>query len=138
MGFSEFINNIPTPIQNGLSVSLVCLSIGGAVMLARSSGVQVSREEIRVERQAVRNQVELEKALQVITAQEQTIKHTKDKLNKIGQKNSSAKRLAEGLELAEGIIPKENVRKIEQVIDDSEALLNPDGEKLNLESQTDD
>lgn len=138
MGFGQFLANIPEPLQKGIALSLVCLSIGGSVTLARSSGIQVSKEEIKIERQAVRNQNELEKALLVITAQEQTIERTKTELNKISRKDNSAKRIVQDIKIAEESIPKLEIREIEQTISDSKSLLNPDSKDLESENIEDD
>lgn len=100
----EFIENIPDVLLTGASISMVCFSVGGAVALARSSGVEVSKESLSIQREAAKKDLQLQNANREADICGEVLTNVKVNLEDLGEKNTEVKELAKDIQLVQGII----------------------------------
>lgn len=120
---AAFIKIVPLCIFQGISIGIVCLSIGGSIAIGKASDVEFSKESIRVERQASANQSELENALEVIELYQNSIETVRTKAKTLSRRDKRVKQLVEDIELVEKSVPESKVERIQDTLKQSKELL---------------
>jgi hypothetical protein len=103
------------------SVFVLSLSIGWSISI--SSKVSISSQGLEVTKTAIANQKELESALLLIQIQQQQISSFKERAIEINQRTKVGGLLAQDLTKAEENFNPKSIEKIEQTIEQSQAVL---------------
>lgn len=110
--------------QRSLLVSSVfVLSLSVAWSISISSKVSISSQGLEVTKTAIANQKELESALLLIQIQQQQISSFKERAIEINQRTNVGGLLAQDLTKAEENFNPKSIEKIEQTIEQSQAVL---------------
>lgn len=110
--------------QRSLLVSSVfVLSLSIAWSISISSKVSISSQGLEVTKTAIANQKELESALLLIQIQQQQISSFKERAIEINQRTNVGGLLAQDLTKAEENFNPKSIEKIEQTIEQSQAVL---------------
>lgn len=131
------VETIPDCLFQGLSLSLVCLAIGGAVAIARSSDVEFSKESIKIQGQATKNQTELENARELIDAYQNSLQTVEKKVRQIGKQDRRAREIVEDIQLVEKVVPKSKVERIDRTIKESKEVLKNELTGYGFDFETD-
>ena len=126
----KFWRTTPNIIIQAIAVGLISLGVGCGVAVGLSTGVKISKEGVEVQRQAYKNQVELEKAVEVIDIYEQGFDKVQEKATQTSRRNSELQGFAEEVEEIKQTVQGDEVEDIKLTILESKKV-------LKEESQTD-
>lgn len=107
-----------------LIVLIFMVYVGQAIQ--DSSKVSLNSNGFEITKTAIANQVQLQQALQIIKFQQQEISEIKDKAIAINERTGVGGKLVKDLDNLEAKFPPDYAKELEQTIEQSESVLNPD------------
>lgn len=121
----SFWANLIRDEGNTIIFCVIVISTALTIITTQDNSVQISTQGIEITKAAIANQAQLEQALLLIELQQQQIAEIKAKAIAINQRTNVGGLLVEDLAKAEAIFPASYVNDIEQTIEQSESVLNP-------------
>lgn len=118
-----FFDKAPPIVIKSLALALIFSSLGFSFLLGRSHSFSVSRNGIQVERQAVKNQMNLQEALILIEVQKNQLDRYEKKINSFTTQTKKGKELVSDVKLIQETIPDSKIQEFTQTIEESNELL---------------
>lgn len=118
-----FFDKAPPIVIKSLAIALIFSSLGFSFLLGRSNSFTFDKNGLKVERQAVVNQMSLQEALTLIEVQRNQLNRYAKRVESFSNQTKKGKELVSDVKVIRETIPDSKIQEFTETIEQSTELL---------------
>lgn len=118
-----FFDKAPPIVIKSLAIALIFSSLGFSFLLGRSNSFTFDKNGLKVERQAVVNQMSLKEALTLIEVQRNQLNRYEKRVESFSNQTKKGKELVHDVKAIRETIPDSKIQEFTETIEQSTELL---------------
>lgn len=118
-----FFDKAPPIVIKSLAIALIFSSLGFSFLLGRSNSFTFDKNGLKVERQAVVNQMSLKEALTLIEVQRNQLNRYEKRVESFSNQTKKGKELVSDVKVIRETIPDSKIQEFTETIEQSTELL---------------
>ena len=120
---SRILNKLTSGQISGLIVGLVVLSGALGYAISQANNVEITTEGIKIQKQAIVVQKDLEKSLLLNQIQQQTIEQLLSETSDFSKKYKAGEQLLQEQQKTSSVVPDKEIEELEETVKKSKELL---------------
>ncbi len=120
--FKEFFKSTPLYVDIAIAFVLISFGLGFGLAIGNSHKVEFGKSGLRIQRQAIATQKDLEWALTIIKIQDGLITRQEQEARDFSRRYEAGQELLETASFAADVIPKQQINELESRVEESKLL----------------